>query len=279
MRGDFQDDGRLISYLDVRGPGERVAGTLLFLHAFPLAAEMWEPQLAAVPAGWRFVAPDLRGFGGSSPDGVPPGRAGGEGGPAIDDYARDVLALLDQLGIREAIFCGLSMGGYVAFSLAARHPEVLKGLVIVCSKAEADTTQAKEGRQKMAQTAQSEGSKPVADTMMSKMFCENTYKNRPDLVAKLRGIMEACPPNTIANACFAMRDRVDRTPDLPNLPMPVLVVLGEKDVIIPAEMGAKMAGVCRKGEFVLIKAAGHLAPMEEPTAVNEAIAAFAGRIA
>ena len=84
--------------------------------------------------------------------------------------------------------------------------------------------------------------------------------------------MEACPPLTIANACFAMRDRADRTADLPELTMPVLVLLGELDGIIPLAMGQHMAGACRRGTLAVIPGAGHMAPMDEPAAVNQSLA-------
>ena len=85
---------------------------VVLLHAFPLSADMWRPQLASAPEGWRFIAPDLRGFGQS---GATPGSAG----PAVsmDDYAADVLALMDSLKLDEAVIGGLSMGGYVTFAM------------------------------------------------------------------------------------------------------------------------------------------------------------------
>ncbi len=248
---------------------ERGSGpAIVLVHGFPLDRRIWDDQVQGLSSRFRVIAVDLKGFGQSRSSEV----------FTIDSMADDLADFVKSVNAAPCMLAGLSMGGYVAFSLAARHPEVLKGLIIVCSKPEADTQQGKEGRQKMAETAQKLGARPVAETMLPRMFCESTYKNRPELVEKLRQIMEACPPTTIASACFAMRDRVDRTPDLPNLEIPVLVILGEKDSIIPAEMGPKMAGACKNGEFVLIKGAGHLATMEEPEAVNEAIAVFAARV-
>ncbi len=238
---------------------------IVFVHGFPLDHRIWTEQLAGLSDRFRVIAVDLKGFGAShSTEAF-----------TIDSMADELAEFIRAAAGGRCTLAGLSMGGYVAFSLAVRHPELLKGLAIVCSKAEADTQQGKEGRQKMAELAMKEGSKPVAQQMLPRMFAPGTYTSRPDLVEKLTQIMEGCPPTTIANACFAMRDRADRTPDLPNLAMPVAIILGEQDAIIPAEMGQKMAAACKQGSFYLIRNAGHLAPMEEPASFNEVMAKFA----
>lgn len=240
---------------------------LVLVHGFPLDRRIWDEQMAGLSDRFRVIAVDLKGF----------GKSRSTEAFTIDSMADELAEFIKAINAAPCVLGGLSMGGYVAESLAVRHPEVLRGLAIVCSKAEADTQAGKEGRQKMAELAMKEGAAPVAGQMMPKMFCEETFRNRPELVEKLRTIMESCSPTTIANACFAMRDRADRTADLPNLKMPVMVILGEKDIIIPSQMGEMMAGACKRGEFVLIKGAGHLAPMEVPAEVNKALARFVTR--
>ena len=101
--------GRLVRYLEA-GEGE----PFLLVHAFPLSADLWRPQLAAPPPGWRLIAPDLRGFRGP---GAGPGELAPLGDVTVDDYARDLVALLDHLGVARAVVGGLSMGGYVAHKL------------------------------------------------------------------------------------------------------------------------------------------------------------------
>lgn len=241
---------------------------ILLVHGFPLDHRIWDDQVKQLSSRFRVIAVDLKGF----------GKSASTEAFTIDSMADELAEFISAVNATPAVVAGLSMGGYISFSLAVRHPEIMKGLAIVCSKAEADTPAGREARQKMAELAQTQGAKPVAEQMMPKMFCETTYKNRPELVEKLRGIMEASPPTTIANACFAMRDRVDRTPDLPKLAMPVMIILGEKDSIIPAEMGKAMALACRQGALKLIPGAGHLATMEEPAVVSQVLADFASRL-
>src|SRR3981081_1418368 len=91
----------------------RPRGTLVLIHAFPLNARMWEPQLALASGGWRVVAPQLRGMDGGSSDPLP---------SSMDDYAADVIDLLDALRIEDAVIGGLSMGGYVAFAIFRHAP-------------------------------------------------------------------------------------------------------------------------------------------------------------
>ena len=104
---------------------------VLLIHAFPLNAEMWRPQLDQVPDGWRFIAPDLRGFGGSRPSGAPVA--------SLDDYAADLEVLLDHLKIDEAVMGGLSMGGYVTFALFRRAPDRFTGMLLADTRSQADT--------------------------------------------------------------------------------------------------------------------------------------------
>src|SRR5947208_2664610 len=105
--------GRL-HYIEALPPpkdaGVRARGTLVLLHAFPLNARMWEPQLGLAGRGWHVIAPHVRGI--DSPD-----DTGARAVMSIDDYAADLIDLIDALHIEDAVFCGLSMGGYLAFAL------------------------------------------------------------------------------------------------------------------------------------------------------------------
>ena len=89
-----------------------VRAALVLLHAFPLNARMWEPQLSLADGGWRVIAPHMRGVDGAAAD--PPTTS-------IDDYAGDVIDLLDALHVPEAVICGVSMGGYVALAIFRRR--------------------------------------------------------------------------------------------------------------------------------------------------------------
>ena len=141
--------GRRVSWLQ-SGEGS----PLVLLHAFPLSAEMWAPQHATVPAGWKLITPDLRGLGGSS----------GPPATSVDDHADDVLALMRHLGLERAVIGGLSMGGYVAFALYRRAAPRVRALVLADTRAEADTEEARANRVTMQQTARRAGTCPRSPT-------------------------------------------------------------------------------------------------------------------
>ena len=127
---------------------DRPRGTLLLLHAFPLNARMWERQLALADTGWRVIAPQLRGF-----------DAGGGDPPAtsVDDYAGDVIDLLDALHVKQVVVGGLSMGGYVAFALLRFAARYVQGLVLADTRSQADTPEGVAGRTRLLQVRSGQG--------------------------------------------------------------------------------------------------------------------------
>ena len=237
---------------------------LVLVHGFPMDHRIWNDQLEGLCGVYRVIAVDLKGF----------GKSRSNEAFTIDSMADELVDFVKAVDAYPCFLAGLSMGGYIALSLAVRHPESLQGLIIVSSKSEADTPAGKEGRQKTAQLAQEKGSIAVAEQMLPRVLTEETIKGNPELVGKMRQIMEACPANTIANASFAMRERADRTADLPGLNMPVLVVLGERDTLLPVNGGRKLAEACPNGRLVVVAGAGHVPCMENPKAMNGALAEF-----
>jgi pimeloyl-ACP methyl ester carboxylesterase len=247
------------------GPAAASKSPVVLLHGFPLDSRMWEAQLSALAgAGRRVIAPDLRGFGKSRSD-----------APfTIESLADDLHALLGAVGALPCVLAGLSMGGYVALAYAKKYPSDLRGLVLVDTKAEADTAEGKQGRAKMIDLVRKEGSKAVADQMMPKMLAKDAADQRPQMAQALRQMMEACPPRTIENALAAMRDRPDRSGELSSIKVPTLVVVGDGDAITPPAVAQSMAEKIPGAQLVTIRGAGHMSPMEQPEQVNRAMRTF-----
>src|SRR5258708_15246393 len=199
----MQRIGRL-RYKDVLARGQgRGAGTLVLIHGFPLNASMWEPQLALAERGWRIIVPELRGFGDGAGD--PPTTS-------IDDYAGDTIDLLDSLHVKDAVICGLSMGGYVTFAMFRRAPTYFRGMVLADTRSQGDSPEAVTNRKNMQQLVREKGQGAVADALAPKLLCDSTRTGKPDVVAHVRTQITGSSVEAIVGALTALMTRADSTP-------------------------------------------------------------------
>ncbi len=229
---------------------------------------MWSEQIADSSFRSRMIVIDLPGFGQSQP-------------PVsftIPSLARSVRELLAQLDALPCVLAGLSMGGYIALNFAQEFQSDLRGLILVDTRAEADTAQGKENRQKMIDLVRAKGSAAIADQMQPKLLSPDTVAHRPYQVRALRHMMEAVPTQTIEHALSAMRDRPDMTEALGSIAVPTLIVVGDADAITPPDVAQSMQKKLPDAEMVVIQGAGHMSPLEQPAQVNRAIRNFLGRV-
>lgn len=253
--------------------GEEIARgtrTLILIHAFPLSADMWLPQLAKVPQGWRFIAPDIRGFRGAGPAFEDAQLAGA----TMDDYADDVLSLMDHLDLDRAAIAGLSMGGYVAMALAARAPMRISHLILADTRMTADTPEGRAGREKMKADLERGGPRVVADAMIPKLIGETTKAEQPELADAIRHLIQMNRAEGIAGAIDAMMSRPDRSDVLANVTAPALVICGAEDAITPVADSEAMARAIPGARLEVIGRAGHMSNLEQPSAFNHALQAF-----
>jgi len=246
--------------------GDPTGPALVLLHAFPLTSAMWRPQMDKPPAGWRVLAPDFAGLGESDD------RA--DDTLALDDYARDVLAIADHLHVTRTVVCGVSLGGYVALALARLAPDRLRGLVLADTKAPADTPEAREGRGRMLEVLRERGVEGVADEMISKLLGTTTMAGRPELVAAVRAMIETNRPDGVRHAILRLRDRPDATPQLGRVQAPTLVVVGREDTVTPRADAETLQRGIPGAVLYEIPAAGHLASLEQPQAFDAALEPF-----
>jgi 3-oxoadipate enol-lactonase len=254
--------------VSVTETGEGAA--VVFLHAFPLGAQMWAPQFAAVPSGWRAVAPDFRGLG-RSPRGVPPARD-------VRDHAQDVWALVDALGLGQVVLAGLSMGGYVALEAWRQRPASVRGLVLADTRAEPDTDEAGAKRRVMQDKARREGVAAVVDAMLPGLLGATTQVADPHLAVQVRAWAAEATPDGVVDALEALRTRPDSRPDLGRIGIPTLVIVGEEDTLTPPAAARTIAEGIAGASLVTIAGAGHLANVEQPKAFNTALAAWLARL-
>lgn len=243
------------------GAGEPV----VFIHGFPFRSTMWGPQLEAAPEGWRFIAPDLRGFGESERGDAP---------LTMDLFANDIIALMDHLAIDQAVICGLSMGGYVALSLATRFPRRLRALVLVATRASADSDEARENRRKLANKVRQSGPQAVVDSMLPKLVAGATRIKRPQVPQFVSNMMQTTAPETLAGALLGMADREDYRDRLSKIDVPTLMVRGDQDEIIPGEEMDLLARTVRGAKYELVTNAGHLPNLEAPDVFNPVLYNF-----
>ena len=238
---------------------------LVLLHAFPIDARMWDDVRAPLAEHTRVITPDQRGLGRSP---MPlTDRA-----PSLDDAARDVVALLDRLGIERAVLGGCSMGGYVTMAALRIAPERVGGVVLIDTKASADADEARANRLAMADRVESEGVGFLPEAMMGALVGRTTRQRRPEVVRRVRELILEQPPAGVAWAQRAMAVREDATGLLRDADVPAVVVVGEEDTVNPPEVAREFADTLPRGELVVLPEAGHLAPLEAPAGVIDAIA-------
>jgi pimeloyl-ACP methyl ester carboxylesterase len=280
---------RTIAYLD-SAPGKAKLKTCVLLHAFPIGANLWEPQLRSIPDGWRLITPDLRGFGGSteldsaaaapasareaSHGEVSPERPDGREGGSMRDYADDVATLLDELKIERAVVGGASMGGYATLAFLQLAGDRVDGLILANTRAGADSPEARANRRNMLALLDREGPAGVAREMMPKLLGKTTHETNPRIEANVRRLIKQQSPIGVRNAIQRMMDRADSTPLLGKIRLPALVITGDEDELIPVDESRRMAAAIPGATLVIVPKAGHLANLEQPDAFNNALSAF-----
>jgi pimeloyl-ACP methyl ester carboxylesterase len=195
-------------------------------------------------------------------------------GASVDDYAGDVIDLLDGLHIKQAVIGGLSMGGYVAFAMLRHAARYFQGLILADTKPQADTPEAVEGRKKLLALVQEKGSAAVADEMGPKLLGETTRKTRPEVAEHVRSLILASSADAIAGEIRALMSRPDSTPLLATIHFPTLIVVGDEDTVTPATLSHEMRDAVPGSELAVIPGAGHLSNLEQPESFNAALARF-----
>jgi pimeloyl-ACP methyl ester carboxylesterase len=239
---------------------------VLLVHGFPLDHTMWQFQLDALSGGFRLIAPDLRGFGRSPAT---------KGKVTMERFADDLAELLDRLAIREPIvYCGLSMGGYIAWPFWRRYAARLRALVLCDTRAAADTAETARGRLASAEKVLAEGPGAIVESLIPRLFAEKTLRELPECVERTRRVMMSTSPEGIAAALSGMAERPDSTSDLSRITVPALCICGCHDAIATVEEMRGMAAAMPQATFREIPDAGHMSPLEQPAAVNSALLEF-----
>jgi 3-oxoadipate enol-lactonase len=238
---------------------------VVLIHGFPFDHTIWQAQLEGLGEVARMIGVDVPGFGGSKPL---------EGKATINGYADAIADWAEKLELGRFVLAGHSMGGYIALAFVRRHSEMLAGLVLVCTKSGADTEEARQNRYKQAEEVKERGPQVVVEAMLPKLLAPNTYESKPEIERRLRTIMLRQKPEGIVAALHAMAARDDSTDFLDSIRVPTLVLAGAEDKIIPPTEGEKLAERIKNARYEAIEGTAHMPMMEDPTALNRALAGF-----
>jgi pimeloyl-ACP methyl ester carboxylesterase len=249
----------MTGHLHLTRSGSGAGTPLVLLHGFPLDARIWDDVLPGFD-GRRVATVDLPGF----------GRSAGVVATTMEQFSRVVHQALSDAGLLPCILGGLSMGGYVAQDFIRRFRSDVSGLLLVDTKSAADDTNQRAGRDAMIKLVRSDGPAAVADQMLPKVLGPTSHRDRPDVVRRVREIMQSQPASGIESALSAMRDRPDYTADLALIDVPVLIIVGDEDGIAPASVATGMGSQIPGSKVVAISGAGHFPPVETPEAFSTA---------
>lgn len=244
--------------------GNRCA--VVFLHGFPFNRSMWREQIDFLSVhGYRCIAPDLRGLGENKSDGEI---------AKMEDMARDVASLMDELKIDSGIICGLSMGCYVAFEFAHRFPSRVQALVLAGARAEGADKAEKKSREQNARRVLEQGLAPSINSILQSLLSPRTLAEKPDVVSRVREMVASTDPRGAAAAQRGMAVRRDYRGDLRDISVPTLIIAGSEDGV-RKPVDAEFIHKATKGSRLeIIAAAGHLMNMEQPEIFNEVMLAF-----
>lgn len=234
------------------GPVVVLSNSLGATHA------MWDANLAELEQHFRVVRYDTRGHGGSP---VPPGPY------SIDDLADDVVALLDRLGVERAHFVGLSLGGMTGMRLAARNPERVDRLVVLCTGARLEPSSAWTDR---AATVREHGTQTVAEAVVGRWFTPAFLEANPSVKQECEQTVAATPSEGYAGCCEVIAT-MDLREDLRSVEAPTLAIAGADDPATPPPHLEQIASSVKDGRLLVVPDSAHLANAQQPGTVTPAV--------
>jgi pimeloyl-ACP methyl ester carboxylesterase len=242
---------------------EGAGDALVLVHGHPFDRSMWRPQVERFSrAGWRVIAPDLRGYGEST---AVPGKS------TLDVFATDIAALLDRLGITRFVLGGLSMGGQIVLECHRLFAHRLRGLVLADTSAPADTEAGRESRRATAERLLREGMGPYAEEVLYSMVSRGAP---PEVATHVLGMMRGTDPEGAAAALRGRAERPDYVAMLAQVAVPALVVVGAEDEFTPLADARLMSDAIPDSTLVVIEGAAHMPNLERTADFDEALQDF-----
>ncbi len=241
--------------LEFEAYGDSAAPPVLSSNSLGTTSAMWSEQIPELAKHCHVIAFDHRGHGKSESPARP---------WEIGDLGRDVVALLDRLGLERASFAGVSLGGMVGMWLAANAPERVDRLMLICTSAH---LAAPEYWRDRAATVRTTGMSPIVDPVVDRWFTPTFAQRHAGVVRLYKEMLAQSPPDGYAACCEAI-GRLDLRADLARVRAPTMVVAGADDQAIPPEHGVAIAKAIAGSSFFTVADAAHLANVEQPDVVT-----------
>jgi 3-oxoadipate enol-lactonase len=238
---------------------------IILIHGFPFDHQMWKNQVSKFSSNYFCITYDIRGLGDSAP---------GDGQYTFELFVDDLEMVMNEMKLSKPVLCGFSMGGYISLRAVERLEEKFSALILCDTKSGADNNEGKINRALGIKKINSEGVKRYVEDFIPNCFCEGSLENKKDLVKKMVTESEIFSPTGIKGCLLAMAARTDTTEYLSKLYIPSLVLCGDEDTLTTPDVMMGMADKIHNSEFYTIPKAGHLAPVENPDAVNKYIENF-----
>jgi 3-oxoadipate enol-lactonase len=245
-----------VSYID-QGPKD--APVIIFIHGFPLNKSMWNEQIESFSKQYRVIAYDVRGHGQTEIGNVD---------LSIELFVSDLLSLMDTLEIQTGILCGLSMGGYIALNAIKNFPHRIDGLILCDTTCIADTPETKEKRKESIHKVNEFGVVQYAEEIAQNLLAPETFTTKPQVIASVKEMILHTSQDSITETILALAGREESCSYLPEILVPVLILVGKEDKITPPASAQQIHDCIKNSKLFIIENAGHLSNLENPEIFN-----------
>jgi 3-oxoadipate enol-lactonase len=271
MKSSSKNIGLIVNNVSVNyndsGPANKPI--VIFIHGFPFDKSMWDFQLESLEENYRVIAYDVRGFGKSE---------AGNANFSIDLFADDLIHLMDELEIDDAIICGLSMGGYIALNAIERFPDRITGLILSDTQSTADTGESKEKKMKAIEKIETNAIQEFAEDSVKNLFAALSFTTKREEIAMIKDVILKTSEETLVKTLNVLADRKDTTIKLNDINVPTLIIVGKKDIVTPPEKSVLLNEKIKNSALELIDYAGHLPNLENPADFNWHLKRFLDKI-
>ncbi|MGE5457054.1 MAG: alpha/beta fold hydrolase [Methanococcaceae archaeon] len=257
-----------IKHLHISDLGDKSRQSVIFIHGFPFDHKMWDAQMESLSGEFRCIAYDIRGLGNSD-------ALGGQF--TIEDLTDDLFMIIEELKLNKPVICGLSMGGYIALRAVEKKQTAFSALVLCNTKAAADDDAGRLNRAEAIKKINQLGAPAFVSDFIPNCFSDVALKEIKESYDALIERAKGFDPVGLKGCLLAMASRTDTSSFLEKIDIPVLVIAGAFDKIIPPEKMRLLASEIKDSEFAAAPMSAHVPPMENAGFVNDMIMGFIHR--